>query len=196
MVRRKEWLGKGEKSIIQRRKLHSEPCWCELYKSEQWRAIKKDVKIENMVFEQRTWFSSPVTNAWSCHSFYHWLTRKPAKLFVLPPLHSYAWKGAVSSVLPRIRWPSCLPQIVPDCPSWDHQNYDGWCDRSPGKSRLPMAQRERVFNENKRSCFVFVYPEGQHPLQLAGVPLLSSQPSWIVKWRRVGQHVQIHPLSQ
>jgi len=26
--------------------------------------------------------------------------------------------------------------------------------------------------------------------------LLSSQPSGIVKWKRVGQHVQIHPLSQ
>lgn len=138
MVRRKERLGKGEKSIIQRKELHSEPCWCELYESEKWRTIKRDVKIGNMLFEHRTWFSSLPTDAWSCHSFYRWPRKKTtAKLFELLPLQSDTWKGTVCPLsFHATSWPSCLPQIVPDCPSWDRQHYDG---RSRGKPRLPVG---------------------------------------------------------
>lgn len=193
MVRRKERLGKGEKNIIQRRELHSEPCWCELYESEKWRTIKRDVKIGNMLFEQRTWFSSLPTDARSRHSFYRWPRKKTtAKLFELPPLQSDTWKGTVCPLsFHAASWPSCLPQIVPDCPSWDHQHYDG---RSRGKPRLPVGLG--LPWKQKKSCFVFGYPEGQCPLQLAGLPFLSSQPTGIVKWRRVAQHVQTHPFSQ
>lgn len=58
MVRRKERLGKGEKSIIQRKELHSEPCWCELYESEKWRTIKiwkYALWAKNMVFKSSDW---------------------------------------------------------------------------------------------------------------------------------------------
>lgn len=91
-------------------------------------------KYGNMLFEQRTWFSSLPTDAWSCHSFYRW-PRKKNHGQVIWTSSSSEWHlegNCVSSLLPR----RVLTQIVPDCPSWDRQHYDG---RSRGKPRLPVG---------------------------------------------------------
>lgn len=194
MVRRKERLGKGEKSIIQRKELHSEPCWCELYESEKWRTIKRDVKIGNMLFEQRTWFSSLPTDAWSCHSFYRW-PRKKKHGQVIWTSSSSEWHlegNCVSSLLPR----RVLTQLsAPNCPWLSQLGSPALRWKKQRKAQAPRGTRSSV-KTKKKSCFVFGYPEGQCPLQLAGLPLLSSQPTGIVKWRRVAQHVQTHPFSQ
>lgn len=130
MVRRKERLGKGEKSIIQRKELHSEPCWCELYESEKWRTIKiwkYALWAKNMVFKSSDW-------RMIMPQFLP-LAEKKNHGQVIWTSSSSEWHlegNCVSSLLPR----RVLTQIVPDCPSWDRQHYDG---RSRGKPRLPVG---------------------------------------------------------
>lgn len=112
MVRRKEWLWKGEKSIIWRRELQSEPCWCELYKSEKWRAIQRDVKIGNTVFEQRTWFSSPLMHNRATIFTVGQEKKKNRQVIWTsssPELHLEG--SCVSSLFPCIGWPSCFPSL-------------------------------------------------------------------------------------
>lgn len=113
---------------------------------------------------------------------------------LLSRVTSLIWKGALCPLSFHL-WgdPTTFPKMSQAFPAGINRTRKAGVKEAETPPGCPWPSEIRPSRKGKMLSCVCVLG-GQCPLQLTGLLHVTSQPKWIVRGRRVGQHVCSHPF--